>query len=152
MGAIQGDIPCIQDARPLEERDEGGGVQLPVDGERDGAAVADSALDLGGDTRREDRAGEPCRVVGEDEIEGAVREGEAMGVCATDERREVHEVDPGHFAYSRCVERVDGVAGSRGEAEDAGGVSQEADRGRHGTGRTRQAQRSGGASERMSEA
>lgn len=127
MGAIQGDISGIQDARPLEERDDGGGVQLPVDGNRDGTAMADSALGLSGDARREERAGEPCRIVGEDEIEGAAGEGEAMGVGATDERRELHEVDAGHFAYSHCVERVDGVAGSRGEAEDAGGAGQEAE-------------------------
>lgn len=63
-------------------------------GEGDGASAADSALGLHGNASREERAGDPRRVIGKDEIEGAVREWEAMGVCATDERREVHEVEP----------------------------------------------------------
>lgn len=41
-------------------------------------------------------------------VEGAVGEGEAVGVGAADERREIDEVDPGDFADSRGVEGVYG--------------------------------------------
>jgi hypothetical protein len=54
------------------------------------------------------------------EVEGAVGEGEVVGIHAVDERREVDEVDPCGVPGSSHAERVDVVAGTRGEAEDAG--------------------------------
>jgi hypothetical protein len=76
---------------------------------------------------REERAGNRRGVIREHEVEGAVREGEVVGIRAADERREVDEVDPCGVPGPSRAERVDGVTGARGEAEDTGRGREEAE-------------------------
>ncbi|CAD6333323.1 unnamed protein product [Miscanthus lutarioriparius] len=98
---------------------DGGSLDLLVERKRNAATAADGALSLAGETGREERAGDRRGVIREHEVEGAVGEGEVVRIRAADERRQVDEVDPCGVPGPRRAKRVDGVAGARGEAEDA---------------------------------